>query len=151
VRIIDVLETIIAKSLEYGVLGLACLVLVATIRLLWQRYDQIQEARLTEQKQHQENRVSDLKAIVDVVNKSSSTYEAMAHATTDRTRATDAVAEAQRATAAALERYATAVQETLNEIEEIQKAQERIVLQAQGCRDTMERLIERMDAMRRER
>jgi cytoskeletal protein RodZ len=149
-----VLETIIAKSLEYGVLGLACLVLVATIRLLWQRYDQIQEARLAEQKQHQENRVADLKGIMDVANRSAATYEAMAHATTERTRATDAVAAAQRATAEALERHAVAVKETLDRIEAIDRAQENIVVQTMGCQRTMERIafqIEEIIKSRREK
>jgi methyl-accepting chemotaxis protein len=140
-------DGITSQLLEWGVLGLACLVLGLTVRLLWQRYDQVQEARLNEQKVHQENRVSDLKSIVDVVNKSSATYEAMAHATADRTRATDAVASAQQATAKALERHADVIKETLNRIEDIDRAQEQVISQANSCQESMHKLTGRIEEM----
>jgi hypothetical protein len=119
----------------------------------------VQEQRIAERKAYEETRVADLKAIVDVANRSTAVYEAMAHATQDRTRATDAVAAAQKATAESLERLAGALKETqdrithatketLDRIEEIDRQQDRVMNQAEHCQQGMERLIQSVEALR---
>jgi methyl-accepting chemotaxis protein len=141
-------DAVVKWLLEQGFVGISILGLGFVVLKLFENLQKSHEARL-----------ADIRQVMDSVNSSSNTYQAMAQATENRTRATDAVAAAQKATAEALERQAVAqrllaeavekhsdaIREMTDKSEDMDRRLSDGIRQAEIIKNGLERLTIRFD------